>query len=85
MAVDEVRQHVRRRLEELMGAEGASYLMDRPPGGWSDLVTNATLDAKLAALEQRLLAEIERRFRIQTTFLVSAMIVGMGLIGVLVR
>jgi hypothetical protein len=85
MAVDEVRQHVRRRLEELMGAEGASYLMDRPPGGWSDLVTNTMLDAKLAALEQRLLAEIERRFRIQTTFLVSAMIAGLGLFGLLVR
>jgi hypothetical protein len=49
------------------------------------LVTNAMLDAKLAALEHRLLAEIERRFRIQTTLLVSALLAGFGLFGALVR
>ncbi len=30
--------------------------MDRPPGGWSDLVTNQVLDAKLDALEHRLVS-----------------------------
>jgi hypothetical protein len=50
MAVDDVLQRVRGKLEELLGAEEASWLIDRPPGGWTDLVTNQTLDAKLDAL-----------------------------------
>jgi len=32
---------------------GAEILMDRPPGGWSDLVTNHTLDLRFAAFEER--------------------------------
>jgi hypothetical protein len=27
--------------------------MDRPPGGWSDLVTNHTLELRFAAFEER--------------------------------
>ena len=34
--------------------------MDRPPGGWSALVTNETLDLKLGALEERMNARFER-------------------------
>jgi hypothetical protein len=59
--------------------------MDRPPGGWESLATKEYVDLRLGALEHRLLAEIERRFRIQTTFLVSAMIAGLGLSALLVR
>jgi hypothetical protein len=40
-------------LEELVGVSGAEILMDRPPGGWSDLVTNHTLDLRFAAFEER--------------------------------
>ena len=58
MAVDDIREQVRRTLEGLMSAEEASYLMDRPPGGWSDLVTKDYLDAKLDALRGELRAEI---------------------------
>jgi len=54
MAVDDVRQRVRTKLEELLGPEEASWLMDRPPGGWSDLVTNRTLDLKIDALRSEL-------------------------------
>ena len=61
----------------------ATYLMDRPPGGWSDLVTRQMLDdkvallvAKIEASEQRVLREIERRFRVQTWSLV----VGLGVV-----
>lgn len=32
--------------------------MDRPPGGWSDLVTNQMLGARLDALRSDLVAEI---------------------------
>jgi hypothetical protein len=32
--------------------------MDRPPGGWSDLVTNQTLDLKIDALRSDFRAEM---------------------------
>lgn len=53
MTVDEDRMHLRTRLEELVGMSGAEILMDRPPGGWGDLVTNHTLDLRFAAFEER--------------------------------
>ncbi len=53
MTVDEDRMHLRTRLEELVGVSGAEILMDRPPGGWGDLVTNHTLDLRFAAFEER--------------------------------
>lgn len=69
MAVDEIRERTRRKLEALVGPEETTYLMDRPPGGWADLVTNQVLDAKLDALEHRLLAamsDLRVEFREQT-------------------
>ncbi len=69
MTVDEERMRLRTRLEELVGMSGAEYLMDRPGGGWSDLVTNHTLDLRFAASEERfdrkldaLDPRMERRF-----------------------
>src|SRR6476646_213956 len=50
MTVEEARVRLRRQLEDAFGVEEASILMDRPPGGWSDLVTNQTLDLKIDAL-----------------------------------
>ena len=50
MVVDEQYMKIRRSLEEKLGVEEASYLMDRPPGGWSELVTNRTLDLKFEGL-----------------------------------
>ena len=47
MAVEEARERLRQQLEEDYGVEGAGILMDRPPGGWSDLVTKDYLDARL--------------------------------------
>ncbi len=49
---------MRRKLEEAFGAEEASILMDRPPGGWTDLVTNQTLDLKIDALRAELRGEM---------------------------
>jgi hypothetical protein len=87
MAGDEVEvtARLRRRLEEEYGMREAAYLIDRPAGGWDSLATKDYVDLRLHALEQRLLAEIERRFRVQTTFLVTALIVGLGLFDLLVR
>jgi hypothetical protein len=93
MTVDEQYRRVRRTLEEKLGVEEASYLMDRPVGGWSELVTNHTLDLKFEALdhrfealdhrfealESRLLAEMDRRFTEQTWKLLSAVIAAMAL------
>ena len=73
--------------------EEASYLMDRPAGGWSELVTNHTLDLKFEALEHRfqaldhrfdalesrVLSEMDRRFTEQTWKLLSAVIAAMAL------
>ncbi len=61
MAIDEQRLRVRRSLEEKLGVEEASYLMDRPAGGWSELVTNHTLDLKFAVVDERFRA-IDERF-----------------------
>ncbi len=62
MAIDEQRLRVRRSLEEKLGVEEASYLMDRPAGGWSELVTNHTLDLKFAVVDERFRA-VDERFR----------------------
>jgi hypothetical protein len=110
MAVEEQRLRIRQSPEEKLGVEEASYLMDRPPGGWSDLVTNQTLglrfevfeqrfdafeqrinaleermDARFAAFRHEVLAEIERRFRMQTWALVSAVFAGVTVLGALER
>jgi hypothetical protein len=51
MTVDEDRMHLRTRLE--VGVSGAEYLIDRPPGGWTDLLTTSALDLRLEAFEAR--------------------------------
>jgi hypothetical protein len=86
MAVEEVRARLRRQLEETYGVEGAAILMDRPPGGWSDLVTNQTLDLKIEALEHKLRASMEalsasvdRRLRAQTWITTTTLIAGLTL------
>jgi hypothetical protein len=99
VAVDAQWLRVRRSLEERLGVEEASYLMDRPVGGWSELVTNhtldlkfevidarfAALDARFEALEHRLVAEMERRFRVQTWSLITALFAAVGMLGAFLR
>ena len=86
MAVDDVRVRLRRQLEDAFGVEEASILMDRPPGGWSDLVTNQTLDLKIDALRAELHADmanlsasVDRRLRAQTWMMMSTMVAAVGL------
>ena len=89
----EVTARPRRRLEEEYGMREAAYLTDHPSGGWDALATREQLEAfeqrvdlRFEALEERLMLRgIDRRFRLQTTFLVSAMLAGFGLFGLLVR
>ena len=68
-----------------MLAEEASILMDRPPSGWNDLVTNQVLEARLAALEYKLVATMERGFRTQTWRLLGAIFMAFGIFATLVR
>lgn len=64
VAAEEVRTRLRRRLME-EGMDEADRLLDRPSGGWDDLVTkdwlHHELDARFGPIEGRL-ASIEPRF-----------------------
>jgi hypothetical protein len=62
MAVDEVRTRLRERLEEEYGVEEAGILMDRPPGGWSDLVTRDLMRQEFDRFEDRFEAKIDLKF-----------------------
>jgi len=68
MTVDDERMQLRIRLEELVGMSGAEFLMDRPRGGWSGLVTTSELDVRLDAFEARSdtkLATLESRMELR--------------------
>lgn len=58
MSIDDVTTQLRSQLQEAFGVDGATYLMDRPPGGWSDLVTNETLRLELRALTAEFRADL---------------------------
>lgn len=67
-------------------------MMDRPAGGWSELVTNHTLDLKLAVIEAKidtlryeLLAEMDRKFRVQTWSMITAIFAAMGMLGAFLK
>jgi hypothetical protein len=88
MAVDEARARLRRQLEETYGVEGAAILMDRPPGGWSDLVTNQTLalhfealDHRFDALEHRLRAEFRDQMTRLVRWIVPTIFAGIAAMG----
>ena len=68
MVVDDVRVRLRQKLEQSFGAEEASLLMDRPPGGWNDLVTVPVLDSKFAVLDAKFDALDSRFDAIGTKF-----------------
>ena len=85
MTTEDVRLRLRAKLESTFGSEEASILMDRPPGGWNDLVTNQMLDAKLDALRFELVATMERGFRAQTWRLTTALLATVTLMSVILR
>ncbi|MFI5047786.1 MAG: hypothetical protein ACHQIG_12040 [Acidimicrobiia bacterium] len=58
----------------------AAILMDRPPGGWADLVTNEHLDLKLAALESRVMGALHQELRAQTWRLLAAVLASMSVL-----
>lgn len=59
MAVEEISARLRARLQQEYVVDEASILLDRPPGGWGDLVTNQSLDQRLAEFEARFEATLD--------------------------
>jgi chromosome condensin MukBEF ATPase and DNA-binding subunit MukB len=53
VAAEDVRLRLRRKLEEMVGVDEADLLMDRPPGGWGDLVTKDWLHLELSVVDAR--------------------------------
>ncbi len=62
MTVEEARSRLRTQLEEQYGEMAASILLDRPPGGWTDLATKDDLAALEARVDRRF-DQIDRRFK----------------------
>jgi len=84
MPTDAISARLRARLQEEYGVDEAAILMDRPPGGWGDLVTNTSLDAildrRFELFEYKMVAMLEREFRAQTWRLLTAMLSAMALL-----
>ncbi len=69
-----------RNLEQVPGSHDATTLMEhRPPTGWADLVTNQSLDLRLAALEQPIRADIRDHVQRIVFWFASTMLTGVGL------
>jgi hypothetical protein len=74
MAIDERARHqLYLRLEDVLGREEATALMEHlPPVGWADVVTKHDLDLRLEALEHKLSATFREEFARQTRTMVLA-------------
>ena len=59
MTVNDISARLRARLQEEYGVDEAAILMDRPPGGWNDLVTTESLDRRIAEFGARIDARFE--------------------------
>jgi hypothetical protein len=69
-----------RKLKQVLGSHDATTLMEhRLPTGWADLVTNQSLDLRLAALEQRIRADIRDQVQRIVFWFVPTMLTGVGL------
>jgi hypothetical protein len=91
MTVNEISDRLRARLQEEYGVDEAAILMDRPPGGWGDLVTNQSLDRRLApefallrsemnAGFAQLQSSIDRQVNAQTWRLMTATLSAMAIL-----
>jgi len=86
---EETRHRLYGRLEEVLGPEEATTLMEHlPPVGWADVATKRDLDVleeridslgerlshDMGSLESRLDGRLDRELRLQTWRIVTAMI-----------
>ena len=53
---EDVRLRLRRKMEEMVGVDEADLLLDRPPGGWGELVTKDWLHLELSVIESKIAA-----------------------------
>ena len=82
MTLDDARIRARQRLEELIGADEAAFLVgDRPPGGWDALVTKehlafevAGLRHEMSTMRHEILASLHSALRSQTWRLATALL-----------
>ena len=76
MSVDERSRHqLFMKLEEVLGSEEATTLMETlPPVHHDEIVTKSYLDARLAALEDRLGAKIAQETRVIVFALVAVVV-----------
>ena len=83
MAIDEESRHrLFVRLQEVLGAEEATVLMEHlPPVGWADVATKHDLQAlrrelelMMEAMEHRIMATVRAEMAIQTRTMIHAMI-----------
>ena len=83
MALDErARHHLYLRLEEQLGPEAATTLMEHlPPTGWADVATKRDLDKLEVRLKAELLAEVHKALAEQTrTVVLTAALTNVGAI-----
>lgn len=82
MALDERSRHrLYRRLQEVLGEQEATTLMEHlPPGGARRVATKEDLDQGLHALKHELLAEIHRTARNLTLSLTTIVAVLNGIV-----
>jgi hypothetical protein len=79
MAVDEMLTALRRDLERDYGVEATSYLMDRPRGGWDELVTKETLALELRAAVAELRTDLAKELNRQTWRLATLVVAAQGI------
>jgi hypothetical protein len=79
---EESRHHLYIRLEEILGAEEATTLMEYlPPGGWADVATKRDLDALAVTINMAthrdiadLRAHFERELRVSSWRFISVFV-----------
>jgi hypothetical protein len=81
MTIDErSRQRLYRKLDEIIGSEEATTLMELlPPVGWADVATKQDLRLELQALRHELHADMERLARRVIMWTSSLVVAGLGL------
>ena len=88
MAVDERARHqLHRKLDQILGPEEATTLMELlPPVGWADVATKQdlahvvqTLTLEMQSLRHELRGDMERMFRRVIMWTSSMVVAGMGL------
>lgn len=87
MALTEENRHrLYQRLEQVLGREEATTLMEHlPPVGWADVATKRDVDHLGAELRAELRADIERGLRVQLMTVLAFNLSMVGAVAALLR